>query len=334
MPMARALKLAPTAVVVPPRREAYAEASARVFAILHEVTPLCEPLSLDEAFLDVTASVSLFGSAGEIASKLRRRIADEVGLPSSAGIAAVKFIAKIASDLAKPNGQREIAAGDGPAFLAPLPVSRLWGVGPKLDAKLRAMEIATIGDLARRGRERLEQRLGSTGRELWELSQGIDPRPVVPDREAKSIGAEDTFDEDIAAPEQLRPYIHAQALRVAERLRRAGLRSRCVQLRLKLDDFTLVTRRTTFAAATDDGQALYRAALDLLRASPPAAPVRLTGVSAQSLEPTAEPQLALFRGAPTAADKINVALDRITEKFGTGALTTADLADPPKRRGR
>jgi len=334
MPMARALALAPDAVVVPPRREAYAEASERVFAILLDATPLVEPLSLDEAFLDVTASEALFGSAGAIALRLRRRIADEVGLPSSAGIAAVKFIAKIASDLAKPDGQREIAAGDGAAFLAPLPVGRLWGVGPKLEARLRAMELATIGDLARRGRERLEQRLGDTGRELWELSQGQDQRPVVPDREAKSIGAEETFEEDITAPEELWPYVHAQALRVGERLRRAGLRSRCVQLKLKLSDFQIVTRRTTFASATDDGQALYRAAMELLRAHPPAAPVRLTGVSAQSLEPVEAAQLGLFSGAPTAADKINVALDRITKRFGSGALTTADLADPPKRRGR
>jgi len=326
MPMARALQLAPEAVVVPPRHDAYAEASAQVFAILHQVTPLVEPLSLDEAFLDVTASASLFGSASEIATQLRRRIAAEVALPCSAGIAAVKFIAKIASDVAKPDGQRLIEPADGAAFLAPLPVGRLWGVGPKLEARLRAMEIATIGDLARRGPERLQQRLGEAGRALWELSQGLDPRPVVPDREAKSIGAEETFEEDLTATEQLQAHIHAQALRVGERLRRAGLRARCVQLKLKLDDFKLITRRSTFAAATDDGQALYRAAAELLRAHPPTAPVRLTGVSAQSLEAVADTQLGLFQGAPTAADRINRALDQITEKFGSGALTTADLS--------
>ena len=335
MPMARALKLAPDAVVVPPRREAYAEASARVFAILAEVTPLVEPLSLDEAFLDVTASASLFGSAGEIAAALRRRIADEVALPCSAGIAAVKFIAKIASDVAKPAGQREVAAADGPAFLAPLPVARLWGVGPKLDTRLRAMGILTIGDLARRGAPALERHLGPTGRDLWELSQGLDARAVVPDREAKSIGAEETFEEDLRTPEELRPHIHAQALRVGERLRHAALRARCVQLKLKLADFTLVTRRSTFDSATDDGQALYRAAMTLLRDHPPAAPVRLTGVSAQTLESAAHQQLSLFRAPPTAADKINVALDRITEKFGAGALTTADLSvvSPPSTPG-
>ena len=334
MPMARALKLAPDAVVVPPRREAYADASARVFAILHEVTPLCEPLSLDEAFLDVTASAALFGSASEIATRLRQRIADEVALPSSAGVAAVKFIAKIASDLAKPNGQRLVAPGEGAAFLAPLPVGRLWGVGPKLEARLRAMEILTIGDLARRGVSSLERRLGDTGRALWELSQGIDPRPVVPDREAKSIGAEDTFDEDLAAVEALLPHIHAQALRVGERLRRAGLRARCVQLKLKLSDFKILTRRTTFATATDDGQALYRAATELLQAHPPGAPVRLTGVSAQTLEAVDATQVGLFAPAPTAADRVNRARDAIADKFGTGALTTADLASAPRPRAR
>jgi DNA polymerase-4 len=358
MPMARALQLAPDAVVVPPRREAYAEASARVFAILHTVTPLVEPLSLDEAFLDVTASASLFGSASEIAAQLRRRIADEIALPASAGIAAVKFIAKIASDYAKPNGQRLVEPDAGAAFLAPLPVGRLWGVGPKLEARLRAMEITTIGDLARRGAERLQQRLGETGRDLWELSQGIDTRPVVPDREAKSIGAEETFEEDLTTPQQLQPHIHAQALRVGERLRHAGLRARCVQLKLKLADihlgirsglpypsaedfagaspapstrYKLITRRTTFAVATDDGQALYRAAAELLREHPPAAPVRLTGVSAQSLEAAAATQMGLFARAPTAGDRVNQALDKITEKFGSGALTTADLTHGPPR---
>jgi len=332
MPMAHALRLAPGAVVVPPRHQAYAEASDRVFDILQQVTPLVEPLSLDEAFLDVTASEALFGPPAAIAALLRRRIADKLRLPSSAGIAAVKFIAKIASDLAKPDGQREVAPGQEAAFLAPLPVGRLWGVGPKLQDRLRLMGIETIGDLARSGAEALERRLGAAGRELWELSQGIDARPVVPDREAKSVGAEETFDEDLRTPAELAPFIHGQALRVGERLRRAGLKARTVQLKLKLHDFRLLTRRTTFAAATDDGQALYRAAMALLEDHPPPAPVRLTGVSAQSLEPTATgPQLALFTPPDSPAEKVNAALDRITARFGHGAVTTGDLSKPPKR---
>jgi DNA polymerase-4 len=324
MPMARALRLAPDAVVVPPRRAAYATASDRVFDLLHQVTPLVEPLSLDEAFMDVTASVRLFGTAAEIAAGLRRRIADELALPASAGIAAVKMVAKMASDLAKPNGQREVPAGGEAAFLAPLPVSRLWGVGPKTERRLRAMGLETIGDLARLEPEQADRRLG--GRDLWTLARGIDDRPVIPDREAKSIGAEETFDEDLTGAEALRPHLHAQALRVAQRLRRAGVRARTVQLKLKLDDFTLVTRRQTFEAATDDGQVLYRAAAALLSKNPPPRPVRLTGVSAQGLIAAAPAQAALFAAAPAPADAVNRAIDRITARFGHAAITTADLA--------
>jgi DNA polymerase-4 len=326
MPMARALRLAPEAVVVPPRFAVYAAASERVFDILHELTPLVEPLSLDEAFLDVTASVRLFGQAGEIAARLRRRIADQLSLPSSAGIADVKFVAKIASDLAKPDGQREVPPGGGAAFLDPLPVGRLWGVGPKTERHLRTLGLATIGDIARQDAGYLERKLGSTGRELWGLSHAIDPRPVVPDREAKSIGAEDTFDEDLDGIEALRTHVHGQALRVAHRLRRAGVRARTVQLKLKLADFELVTRRCTFDAPTDDGQLLYRAAADLLAANPPPRPVRLTGVSAQNLVPVEAPQLALFVATPPRTESLNRTIDAITARFGKGAITTGDLA--------
>jgi DNA polymerase IV len=326
MPMARALRLAPDAVVVPPRFAAYAAASEKVFAILQNATPLVEPLSLDEAFLDVTASLRLFGAASDLAARLRRRIADEVGLPSSAGIAAVKFIAKIASDIAKPNGQREVPAAEGVAFLAPLPVGRLWGVGSKTERHLRALDIQTIGDVAARDVAWLERKLGSSGRDLWELANGIDPRAVIPDRDAKSIGAENTFDEDLDGAEALRPHIHDQALRVAARLRRAGVKARTVQLKLKLSDFTLLTRRSTFAQATDDGQTLYRAAMELLARTPLPRPVRLTGVSGQELEATAPPQLNLFAPPPGPADRLNAALDTITARFGHGAVTTGDVA--------
>ena len=326
MPMARALRLAPDAVVVPPRHDAYAEVSARVFEILETVTPLVEPLSLDEAFLDVTASEKLFGPPAEIATALRRRIADELGLPASAGIAEVKLVAKIASDLAKPNGQLQVPPGGGAAFLAPLPVARLWGVGPKSARQLSALGIATIGDLAGQDPAVLERRLGPGGRDLWTQACAIDPRPVVPDREAKSIGAEETFDDDLVGAEALGPHVHAQALRVAHRLRRAGLRARTVQLKLKRADFTLVTRRATLVEPTDDGQLLYREAAALL-AREPGRPTRLTGVSAQNLIPNDAPQLGLFARPPTTADALNRALDAITDRFGARAITTADVAD-------
>ena len=165
MPMARALQMAPDAIVVPPRHDAYADVSARVFEILESVTPLVEPLSLDEAFLDVTASRKLFGAPAEVARLVRARIAAELGLPASAGIAEVKLVAKIASDIAKPNGQVEVPPGGGAAFLAPLPASRLWGVGPKSARALAMMGLDTVGDIARQDPEALVRKLGPSGRD-------------------------------------------------------------------------------------------------------------------------------------------------------------------------
>jgi DNA polymerase-4 len=324
MSMVEALRRAPHALVVPPRPEAYAAASEEVFAILESVTPLVEPLSLDEAFLDVTESRNLFGSPSQIATHLRGRIARELRLPASAGIAAVKFVAKVASDLAKPNGQREVPAATTEQFLAPLPIGRLWGVGAKTESTLHALGIRTIGDIGARDPGWLEDRI-SGGRAFWELSQGIDPRPVIADRGAKSIGSEDTFDEDLSGKEPLHPFIHAQALRVGRRLRHASTKARVVQLKIKLADFTLVTRRTTLPEPSDDGQTLYRTALELLARYDLRQRVRLTGVSAQELvEPGA--QLDLIADAPTRTDRLNAALDRIAEKFGGGAVLPADVA--------
>ena len=328
MPMAIAVRKAPSAIVVPPRMAAYGEASDAVFAILSSVTPLIEPLSLDEAFLDVTASRSLFGGAAKIAADLRARIAAQVGLPSSAGIASVKFVAKIASDLAKPNGQLEVAPGEDRAFLSPLPVGRLWGVGPKTEAALAVLGLRSVGQIAAADPDWLNKHV-SGGRDLWELACGIDPRKVVPDREAKSIGAEDTFDEDVAGKDALLPHVHAQALRVGRRLRQAGRKTTVVQLKLKLADFTLLTRRTTLQEPTDDGQTLYRAANGLLQAERLQQKVRLTGVSAQSLLSHGG-QLALF-DADRRIGRLNAALDRIHDKFGPAALTTADLNDTPDK---
>ena len=325
IPMARALVLAPGAVVVPPRFAAYAEASEQVFSILERYTPLIEPLSLDEAFLEVTASQTLFGTPAEIARRLRREIAEEVGLPASAGIAWCKFVAKIASDLAKPNGQREVRPEDSRSFLAELPVSRLWGVGPKLEARLHGLGLRRVGDLAARDPDWLTARLGELGRHLAALARGEDDRSVVPDRGNKSIGAEDTFEEDVRDPSLLRPRLHAQALRVARRLRRAGLRTRVVQLKLKLDDFTVQTRRCTLERPTDDGQELYRCALELLDRAPVDRPVRLTGVSAQELHDGADGQLALFGEPPRRSEALNRALDAIAVRFGQGAVAPADV---------
>jgi DNA polymerase-4 len=330
MPMARAMKMAPHALVVKPRFSAYSEASEQVFSIFERYTPLVEPLSLDEAFLDVTASVGLFGTPADMARRIRKEIAAETGLPSSAGIASVKFVAKIASDVAKPNGQREVRAEETVAFLAGLPVGRLWGVGPKTEEALKRAGLETIGDVAKRDAAWMEARWGTSGRHLWELAHGIDPREVVPDREAKSVGAEDTFDEDLTGLEALSPHVHAQALRVGRRLRKAGVKGRVVQLKLKFGDFTLITRRTTLPSPTDDGQTLYRVARELLEKAHEDKPVRLTGVSMQELgtESVGARQLGLFTEPekPKRSDKLNAALDRIAERFGSKAVLTADIA--------
>jgi DNA polymerase-4 len=334
MPMARALQAAPQAVVVAPRFHAYVEASEAVFRIFESVTPLVEPLSLDEAFLDVTASVALFGPPATIAAEVRRRIREEVHLPASAGIAAVKFVAKIASDVGKPDGQYEVPAGGAEAFLRPLPVGRLWGVGPRTEAVLARLGLRTIGDVADRSLPWLEEHLGSSARHFWELSHGIDDRVVVPDTGARSVGAQDTLEEDVRGAEALLPHLHSQALRVGRRLRRAGLRCRAVQLTIKYGDFRSLTRQRTLEAPTDYGQALYREAVALLAKVDVSRPVRLTGVAAQALV-REEPQLGLFGGPPPSrADQLNQAVDRIATRFGQQAITTADLprhdADTPR----
>jgi DNA polymerase IV len=332
MPTARAMKLAPHALVVRPRFTAYSDASEQVFSIFERYTPLIEPLSLDEAFLDVTASVGLFGAPVDIARRIRKEIADEVKLPSSAGIAGVKFVAKIASDMAKPNGQREVRPEETVAFLAGLPLARLWGVGPKTEESLKRSGLETIGDVAARDVKWMESRFGASGRQLWELAHGIDTREVVPDRAAKSVGAEDTFDEDLKGLEALSPHVHAQALRVGRRLRHAGVKGRVVQLKLKFTDFTVITRRTTLPTPTDDGQEIYRVARELLEAAHEGRQVRLTGVAVQELG-TGESQLGLFPEQPKRSDKLNAALDRIAERFGTKAVTTADVVDSEEPKG-
>ena len=328
MPMSRALKLAPRAIVVSPRPQAYADASDAVFSIFESVTPLVEPLSLDEAFLDVSASQALFGTPANIASQLRARIAREVGLPASAGIAEVKFVAKVASDVAKPNGQKEVLPGTSQAFLAPLPVARLWGVGPRLEQQLHALGLKTIGHVAERSLDWLTHKLGNVGSHLHELSHAIDERPVVPDRQAKSIGAQDTFEEDQVGAEALKPQIHSQAWRVGRRLRRNGLEARCVQLSIKYSDFTLLTRRHTLEAPTSDGQVLYREAVKLLEKLDCDRGVRLTGVSAQELTDGSSDQLGLFAAnGPSKHKALNQALDSIAQRFGSRAIAPADIVD-------
>ncbi|HUK66883.1 MAG TPA: DNA polymerase IV, partial [Anaeromyxobacteraceae bacterium] len=290
-----------------------------------------EPLSLDEAFLDVSASAALHGDGRTMAATLKRMVKAETGLTVSAGVAEVKLAAKIASDLGKPDGLVEVPAGTTRSFLAPLPVGRLWGVGKVTEAALGRIGIHRIGELADASPRVLQEVLGQgQAQALAALARGDDPREVIPDEEAKSVGGEETFERDLMGEDALAPHLIAQAERVARRLRQAGKKGRVVTLKVKYADFELVTRRTTLKVPTDDGQTLLEAARALLARTDLSRKVRLIGISASDF--CVEAQLGLFGAfaeecSPRRA-ALNAAVDRLAERFGTGAVRKASLLDP------
>jgi DNA polymerase IV len=335
MPTAQARKLCPDGAFLSPRFERYSALSERVFGIYRRYTPLVEPLSLDEAFLDVTASRALHGEGRDIAAAVKRAVRAESGLAVSAGVAEVKLAAKIATDLGKPDGLVEVPPGGVAAFLAPLPVGRLWGVGPVTEGALRRLGVALIGDLARTPEVALAAAIGaSQARALHALALGDDPREVVPDEAAKSVGAEETFGEDLVGAASLARALLGQAARVGRRLRAAGLAGHTVTLKVKYSDFTLVTRRETLALPTDDDRAIFEAARAQLARVDVERPVRLTGVSVSGFAHAAERrQLDLFGAAPAPRPDVekrrslNAALDALARRFGEGAVTPADLSE-------
>jgi DNA polymerase IV len=327
MPMAQALRLAPHAVVVPPRMHRYAEASAAAFAIFRRFTPLVEPLSLDEAFLDVTASQALFGDGETIARAIKQAVRGELGLTASAGVAPCKFAAKIASDLSKPDGLVVVPAGGVADFLGPLPIERMWGVGPKTSPRMRALGYETLGDLARAGEDALERVMGSWGAHVARLARGDDARDVDPAGAARSIGAEITHEHDIVEAETLQAKLLEHSERVARRLVRAGLSARSVTVKIKYHDFTLRTRSTTLADPASDTTTLHAAALECLARVPlEGRRVRLTGVSVSGLV-EGNPDPSLF--PDVSADKrraLEALTTRIADRFGDErAVTRATL---------
>ena len=340
MPTIRARRLCPDGAFLAPRFGRYQELSDRVFSIYRRYTPLVEPLSLDEAFLDVTASGALHGGGAAIAAAIRRQVRSDVGLTVSAGVADVKLAAKIASDLGKPDGLVEVPAGGTRAFMAPMAVSRLWGVGKVTEAALARVGIHRIGQLADAPELLLSQAVGhGHARDLRALARGEDPREVVPDEEAKSVGAEETFDADLTGRDAVLPHLLEQAERVAQRLRAAGRKARTVTLKLKYADFAQVTRRCTLGAASDDGKVIFEAAMAQLERADLARAIRLTGISASGLDAAPE-QLALFDGArpdPDRRDALNAAVDALTRRFGRAAVrpaTVAGAARAPPGSGR
>jgi len=332
MPMARALRLCPEAIVVPPSRGRYEEASAAVFAVFERFTPLVEGLSLDEAFLDVTASRRLFGDGEAIARQIKAAIRDETELVASAGVAPSKFVAKIASDLDKPDGLVVVGGDEVEGFLAPLPIERMWGIGPKAAHRLRSMGFETLGDLARADEATLERALGSWGAEVGRLARGIDDRDVVPDREAKSIGAEETYDDDLTTRAAIERTLLAHASRVAARLHRSALCAGRVTVKLKRADFTLKTRQARLPHPVDDATSIYEVACALLdRFELRGHRFRLTGVSAGDLQKGPPPRTLFEDETRSKRRAVEKAMGELRERFGAGGLTRAELLVTPRR---
>jgi DNA polymerase-4 len=326
MPTVHARKLCPQAVFLRGDMAKYRRVSKQIRAVFESVSPEVEPLSLDEAFIDVTASRTLFGEPLAIGRLLKERVRAETDLAVSVGIGPGKMIAKLASDASKPDGLLEIKADGVRGFLDPLPVGRLWGVGPVTRGVLERAGLRTIADLRAIAVERLRRIAGPATEHLRALAEGEDPREVDPAREAKSYGEENTFGEDVRDDAMARAAIIVHAEAVARRLRHDGMRGRVVVLKMKLAErlgpgkFRLLTRRTTLPAPTDDGKVLSDAALALWTANRPRIPVRLLGVAAAGILPAAAPQLALFDDRVDRRRALNTALDRVLARFGDDAI--------------
>ena len=325
MSMVEALRRCPDAIVVPPRRARYSELSRRVFEVFRRYTPLVEGLSVDEAFLDVTGSRALFGDGPEIAHRIKQDVRSEIGLTGSAGVAPNKFVAKIASDLHKPDGLTVVPHDGAAEFLAPLPLERMWRVGPKARVRLRAAGLQSIGDLARADVRTLEQLLGSWGPVARELARGIDERPVVVGSPPKSLGSESTFERDLATGDALLKPILRQSMQVADRLVNKGLWAQVVTLKIKYGDHRIRTRQARLSRAVCDTDAIFQAARDLLtRFDALDSGVRLTGVSVSSL--TKHPDAELFPDAERARrERLAVTTRALRERFGVAGVTRASL---------
>jgi DNA polymerase-4 len=326
MPMATARRLCPHAICVTPRMARYKEVSAQVFAIFHEFTPLVEGLSLDEAFLDMTGSERLFGEPAVIGAAIRRRIRAVTELTASVGIAPNKSLAKLASDLNKPDGLFCIGPHNLHEVLDRLGVERLFGVGAKSLPAVKASGLETFGDVARASDERLWRAFGKHGKAMQARAAGLDERPVVPDREEKSISAEETFEKDIRDAAVLERRLTALADRAAARLRAAGLCAGRVTVKIRSADFTTYTRQCALAPPTQDTAAVCAGAQRLLRtwlAGRRNVALRLLGVGTGELSAVRQPDL--FAASPARDSRLDSAIDGIRDRFGAGVLTRASL---------
>ena len=331
MPMSRALRLAPNAIVVEPDHEKYSEVSENVMAIFESVTPLVQPLSVDEAFLDISGAQKLMGTPSQIGEVIRARVSDEQGITCSVGVASTMFVAKLATNFAKPDGLHVVPADKVIEFLHPLPIGALWGVGEKTGEQLAPLGLVNVSDIANTPVKTLARVVGQAAAEhLYELSWGRDPRVVTPNQAEKSIGAERTFEADIDDPEEILAQILDLSNKVAKRLRAANYFSRTITIKVRFADFTSVTRSKSLPASTDLATDIYGTSKSLFEAMHlQRARIRLVGVRATGLVPTSESSVQLeFSNRDSGWREAEAAMDQVSLKFGNSAVKPARLIKP------
>jgi DNA polymerase-4 len=322
MPTKRAIRLCPSVALIKPRIKHYAETSRHIHDIFARFTPLIEPLSLDEAFLDVTGSLKLFSSARSIGQEIQRSIKEELNLAASIGIAPNKFLAKIASDIEKPNGFVCVEPNEVQAFLDPLPIGRIWGVGKVTTKQFAAVNLRTLEDVRRLTREQASDLLGRHGEHFWKLAQGIDERPVISEHHAKSISHETTFSNDIKDKETLSSWLLDLTEQVMRRTRHKGFKGRTIHLRIRFDDFTTITRSQTLKQPTNVTRVAWQTVQQLLEKNLPAGrPVRLIGMGIDGFEQSLEKQGELFDSPELEKQRsVDHVVDDIQSRFGNRAI--------------
>jgi nucleotidyltransferase/DNA polymerase involved in DNA repair len=335
MPISQAYKLCPHGIYIPPNGSLYSQVSKDIFKLFYEFTDLVEPLSIDEAFLDISGCVKLFGSARNIGEKLKYRIFEVQALTSSIGIAPNKFLAKIASDLEKPDGLVIVDENNIRSFLNPLPLSRMWGAGKKTIEKLERFGIYTIGDLAKFPPDVLEQKFGKLGKHFYMLSRGMDDRPVIPEHMVKSVSNEHTFSEDILDINVLNKTLLRLAEKVGYRMRQKGLTGKTVVLKLRYQGFDTITRNKTLKHPTSNTDVIFKVINDLFSANyERKRKVRLLGVGISGFHDKTGGQLSLFEQSDEKPSELDIVEDLVRKKFGKNAISRAEGLSKTKDQGR
>lgn len=327
MSLAEAARRCPDAIFLPVNMTKYRKVSKQIHKIFADYSPLLEPISLDEAFLDVTNSLKLYGSAENIAQEIKLRIKSELGLTASVGLASNKFLAKLASDIDKPDGLVFINNQDISIFLDPLPVERIWGVGPKTTEKLHKLNIKTIKELRAVSETDLKHLFGSAGSQLYLLARGIDERPVISERQAKSIGREITFQEDVFDQETLKSYILKLSVDVGRRIRKEALRAKTISLKIRFADFRTISRSITLDHLTHYDTEIFQEAYNLFQKVSINQPIRLLGLSLQNLNSDPVQQSLFESDTQNYYNNLVNTIDCLKERFGENSITPARLVD-------